>query len=1533
MARGRLEPAHNDTTSNATSPQALALTLTQAAAAFRDADFFESAVLYWSAALAATNIEPIEEDQPIHESLLEFGFDLEQELGLDVQQQEPIELVYPPTLRTAAPTTATMLRQQQQQRLPQQAKGQDTPVDHGSQAPATDLDQQGQDRPQRHTIPLRRSTTPPLLVYIMSALAYLSRQINVRIDILPSGNDTLTSLGPPQRFYGTLSPAQQSLYHDLLAIVLATTSRHNQQLLSSTSKSHPSGDDHHALPPTTLLGNEVSSTWQIMIPQKRTPHSMPRFFSYLNPAAAATAAGCSIPRNELDIAALAESGVRLVITLIKETPLPQAWFPGLATTTSTMAQTRQPRRQPQRANGQGSSDENDSNDDDDETFAPSPPSTPLGRIQNAFVPIENLKAPAFPEVYEKILGWCVRTTAASSLPSTQSQQNRRQEHGEQAFLHPHQNAVLIHCGGGKGRAGIVLAAHLMRFGLAGHGTTGYCRQCLDDNNLHPYDLNFFHPSHRRRHQDGGSTSEPSQLQVLNALPRPCINPAALDADDHDSLSDEDDEDDGEKEASLGIDTTLGVYVVKPQHCVNRYTPKMTARDAMAYLRAIRPGSIETTIQEKSLKAYGDWLWKQAAKRRQRGGQEEAGEQVADHSENSATINETNHHTSTGRKDAKGKDKDRKSSAATSSAPQKPSHKAKQRQVDARVEDAEEDLSKDEGRRGGKKGKKQKQQQQYQETYKHAPPPPNKIIKLPSGGKGSHHQHHLIVQHNMRAKLQRGQKKNKDKNAKGAKDSGGPTSFRMTGTMLDQPNAVPPKLIVLTGLPGSGKSHLATRLLAAFPEHFVHICQDELGSRSVCERLVAQSMRHQQQSAQAKGDPTLALPMSVLIDRCNPTAADRKSWYETAFQPDETCLIWCSADQPTCLARCEARTNHPTLDPAKAGRVLKGFAREFERPSLGSEPWAKTLIEVGDLDGAETAFRLLADLASAVPGSSSSTPRTSTTPKPTRIPRPAFIPAKVLQRRNQQQSSGGSSSGAGAEGAGNSKTLMAGMDKVDEEAEEEDDEDETDGEHEGDEDDGAESEDRADEADDGPATTKGDAPSAVFDTSPLAKALQFASPTGHRPAVKKPARGSYRGNQLMTSKKGNQGGGGIESSENDEAPLSPSSKGVQFATPISSYARPMQKFPRTPHLMDPLTIRSALSLDATTSSSGERKRSPAISRNDLLLPTSALGQILHPKPHQVLTVEEKVDGANLGFSVVHFKPMSSEASPNSVLPPPKIRVQNRSHFVNSADHWQFKKLDQWLDRYRDDVLWLCEGRWRYETRDGRKLGQEDGAQQSESSPDEGDENGQHVQDQATPEEEKGEEEVVDDDDDDAWVEEEDEEEDKDEYVDEDRILQDGLAAYVLYGEWMYAKHSIQYTALDSWFVPFDLLDVKTGSFVSRKVFARALAQTQLRGPPQIAIPDHVRGDTATMVEWVLEQLESTSQLMRPEEEEEQVTKKKTSHGKATSPERRVEGLYFRIDQGHRLSMRCKVVRPDFIAGEERWGTKEQVANELKWDAYH
>jgi atypical dual specificity phosphatase len=118
----------------------------------------------------------------------------------------------------------------------------------------------------------------------------------------------------------------------------------------------------------------------------------------------------------------------------------------------------------------------------------------------------------------------------------------------------------------------------------------------------------------------------------------------------------------------------------------------------------------------------------------------------------------------------------------------------------------------------------------------------------------------------------------------------------------------------------------------------------------------------------------------------------------------------------------------------------------------------------------------------------------------------------------------------------------------------------------------------------------------------------------------------------------------------------------------------------------------------------------------------------------------------------------------------FRVQNRSHFVNSSTHSQFKGLDTWLEQHRAEL--------------------------------------------------------------------------------HDVLVEPG--AFILFGEcvpflcsictfeqcfppvrWMYAKHSIHYTALPSLFLAFDIYDIRNNVFLSRALRDERLSTTSIRAVPLIA----------------------------------------------------------------------------------------------------
>lgn len=103
---------------------------------------------------------------------------------------------------------------------------------------------------------------------------------------------------------------------------------------------------------------------------------------------------------------------------------------------------------------------------------------------------------------------------------------------------------------------------------------------------------------------------------------------------------------------------------------------------------------------------------------------------------------------------------------------------------------------------------------------------------------------------------------------------------------------------------------------------------------------------------------------------------------------------------------------------------------------------------------------------------------------------------------------------------------------------------------------------------------------------------------------------------------------------------PSIPAASFLVRLLSPPIKLLKFPRTPHLLD---------LGAATS-------------DDLVLLQLPSRPITEG---QIVVITEKIDGANMGFSLDENR---------------RIIVQNRSHYVDSTTHRQFKKLGTWVDAH-------------------------------------------------------------------------------------------------------------------------------------------------------------------------------------------------------------------------------------------------------------
>ncbi|MEZ4827375.1 MAG: RNA ligase family protein [Bacteroidia bacterium] len=155
-------------------------------------------------------------------------------------------------------------------------------------------------------------------------------------------------------------------------------------------------------------------------------------------------------------------------------------------------------------------------------------------------------------------------------------------------------------------------------------------------------------------------------------------------------------------------------------------------------------------------------------------------------------------------------------------------------------------------------------------------------------------------------------------------------------------------------------------------------------------------------------------------------------------------------------------------------------------------------------------------------------------------------------------------------------------------------------------------------------------------------------------------------------------------------------------------------------------------------------------------------------------------------------------------------------------------------------------------------------------------------------------------------------------------------YVMYGEWLYAKHTVFYNALPHYFMEFDVLDTREMVFLSTQkrkdlmgslncvVSVKVLSEGQMEknnmteflGPSFFILPGHIR----------------------------QLWQKATDLGlKAdqvvfeTDPSLDMEGLYIKVEENGVVSERYKFVRKDFLTtvlnAQSHWLNRPIIPNQL------
>jgi hypothetical protein len=155
-------------------------------------------------------------------------------------------------------------------------------------------------------------------------------------------------------------------------------------------------------------------------------------------------------------------------------------------------------------------------------------------------------------------------------------------------------------------------------------------------------------------------------------------------------------------------------------------------------------------------------------------------------------------------------------------------------------------------------------------------------------------------------------------------------------------------------------------------------------------------------------------------------------------------------------------------------------------------------------------------------------------------------------------------------------------------------------------------------------------------------------------------------------------------------------------------------------------------------------------------------------------------------------------------------------------------------------------------------------------------------------------------------------------------------FIVYGEWLYAKHTVFYDALPHYFCEFDVYDRATDTYLST-----ARRQELLSGVPLVSVPVLGSGIATSLAGLTAHAGPSTCRT-----KQWRTALAAAARASGLDPERvaaetdrddAMEGLYLKIEDGDRVIGRLKWVRPSFLTSildsGTHWLDRPIVANQL------
>ena len=165
-----------------------------------------------------------------------------------------------------------------------------------------------------------------------------------------------------------------------------------------------------------------------------------------------------------------------------------------------------------------------------------------------------------------------------------------------------------------------------------------------------------------------------------------------------------------------------------------------------------------------------------------------------------------------------------------------------------------------------------------------------------------------------------------------------------------------------------------------------------------------------------------------------------------------------------------------------------------------------------------------------------------------------------------------------------------------------------------------------------------------------------------------------------------------------------------------------------------------------------------------------------------------------------------------------------------------------------------------------------------------------------------------------------------------ILYEALGErYIMYGEWMYAKHTVFYDALPDYFMEFDIYDRERGIFLDTD------SRRKITDPMGIisSVPVLARG-VFKKKEDILKYIGNSNYIT---ENHTEVLKALAGRQgldvdrvlRETDPSITMEGLYIKVEEGGVVTERLKYVRASFLqclfASDSHWQSRPIIPNQL------